>query len=501
MADDNNPQSRASDSSGRIATGGGQGSDPLAELARLIGQNDPFSEFGRNARAAAPAQQESAPRDRPHTDQEPEDDGAYDHPDHPGAADAYHASQDTPPVGQPERDDGGSYYRDASQMPPRDDFYDDVPPSGRRRGVITVIAVLALAVVGIAGAFGYRLMSGGSRSNAPPPIIMANPELTKVTPPAASNETPAGKLTYDRVGDRSQGERVITREETPVDRKDLTRPSGNRSAPSPSSSVNQRSTAVAPTLTPNSAAQLAAAPSSVLQTEPKKIRTVAIRPDQPDVGAGPPALAPPGAAARPQATMTPAPSATPSTARTPPAAPPAASTPATPPLRPAMAAVQPAPAPPNAPLALNDDTSPALPRTVTPPRPAPAAPPKSAAPAPQPTPAPSPQAAAPTPRPTTPAPTANPPAPTQVAAAASGGYLVQLSSQRSEAEAQAAFRSLQAKYPNVLGGRQAVVRRAELGERGVFFRAMVGPFASRDQASQFCGGLKAAGGDCIVQGN
>jgi cell division septation protein DedD len=78
---------------------------------------------------------------------------------------------------------------------------------------------------------------------------------------------------------------------------------------------------------------------------------------------------------------------------------------------------------------------------------------------------------------------------------------VQLSSQRSEAEAQAAFRSLQAKYPNVLGGRQAVVRRAELGERGVFFRAMVGPFASRDQASQLCGSLKAAGGDCIVQGN
>ena len=82
-----------------------------------------------------------------------------------------------------------------------------------------------------------------------------------------------------------------------------------------------------------------------------------------------------------------------------------------------------------------------------------------------------------------------------------GGYLVQLSSQRSEAEAQAALRGLQTKYPNVLGGQQATIRRAELGERGVFFRAMVGPFASRDQATQLCGTLKAAGGDCIVQGN
>jgi hypothetical protein len=34
----------------------GSGSDPLAELARLIGQNDPFSEFGRDSarRVAAP---------------------------------------------------------------------------------------------------------------------------------------------------------------------------------------------------------------------------------------------------------------------------------------------------------------------------------------------------------------------------------------------------------------------------------------------------------------
>jgi len=78
---------------------------------------------------------------------------------------------------------------------------------------------------------------------------------------------------------------------------------------------------------------------------------------------------------------------------------------------------------------------------------------------------------------------------------------VQVSSQRSEAEAQAALRAAQAKYPTVLGGQQTAIRRAELGDRGTFYRAMVGPFASRDQALQVCSSLKAAGGNCIVPPN
>jgi cell division septation protein DedD len=81
------------------------------------------------------------------------------------------------------------------------------------------------------------------------------------------------------------------------------------------------------------------------------------------------------------------------------------------------------------------------------------------------------------------------------------GYLVQVSSQRSEADAQSALRNLQAKFPNILGNQPTTIRRAELGDRGVFYRAMIGPFANREQAVQLCGSLKAAGGDCIVQGN
>jgi cell division septation protein DedD len=82
---------------------------------------------------------------------------------------------------------------------------------------------------------------------------------------------------------------------------------------------------------------------------------------------------------------------------------------------------------------------------------------------------------------------------------ASGGYAVQVSSQRSEADAQAAFRALRAKFPNQLGGREPIVRRADLGAKGIYYRAMVGPFASMEEAAGMCSNLKAAGGTCLVQ--
>ena len=85
--------------------------------------------------------------------------------------------------------------------------------------------------------------------------------------------------------------------------------------------------------------------------------------------------------------------------------------------------------------------------------------------------------------------------------AAGGGYAVQLTSQRSEAEAQSAFRSLAAKYPTQLGGQQPIIRQADLGAKGIYYRALVGPFASMEQAAGLCSSLKAAGGTCLVQRN
>ena len=78
---------------------------------------------------------------------------------------------------------------------------------------------------------------------------------------------------------------------------------------------------------------------------------------------------------------------------------------------------------------------------------------------------------------------------------------VQVTSERSESGAQAAFRALQAKYPNQLRGRQATIRRADLGAGGIYYRALVGPFASAEKAAKLCSGLKAAGGDCIILKN
>jgi SPOR domain len=101
------------------------------------------------------------------------------------------------------------------------------------------------------------------------------------------------------------------------------------------------------------------------------------------------------------------------------------------------------------------------------------------------------------------APNAPPIPPTSNAATpvGNGGYVVQVSSERSDSEAQASFKTLQSRYPTVLGGRSPLIRRVDLGEKGIVYRAQVGPFDTVDQAKQFCGSLKAAGGHCIVQRN
>jgi hypothetical protein len=88
-----------------------------------------------------------------------------------------------------------------------------------------------------------------------------------------------------------------------------------------------------------------------------------------------------------------------------------------------------------------------------------------------------------------------------IAPVSAGGYAVQVTSQRCESRAQAAFRQLQVKYPNQLSGHRPVIRRVDLGAAGIYYRALVGPFASAEKAAKMCSRLKAAGGDCIIQKN
>ena len=79
--------------------------------------------------------------------------------------------------------------------------------------------------------------------------------------------------------------------------------------------------------------------------------------------------------------------------------------------------------------------------------------------------------------------------------------MVQVASQRNEADAHASYRTLQSKYSSVLGSHSPVIKRADLGDKGVYYRAMVGPFGSSEEASHFCGNLKTAGGQCVIQRN
>lgn len=80
----------------------------------------------------------------------------------------------------------------------------------------------------------------------------------------------------------------------------------------------------------------------------------------------------------------------------------------------------------------------------------------------------------------------------------SGTYIVQVTSQRSAAAARDAYAGLQRSYPGVLGNRNAVIVSADLGDRGVFYRARI-PTGSRSEANSLCESLKGAGGDCFVR--
>jgi cell division septation protein DedD len=236
--------------------------------------------------------------------------------------------------------------------------------------------VLSLAIIGGTGAFAYRSFSTPARVTDPP-VIKADGTPAKVPAAPQSGE----KQIYDRVGERSQGERVVSREEQPVDLREPSRGPANMVVTTGSTGTTAPSAAISPP----------AAPSG---TEPKKVKTLVIRPDQ-------------------TSAPTPAPIRT-------------------------------------APVRTTGS------------------------------------------------------APTRTAslpAAGDAGYLVQLASQKTEADAQASYRALQGRFPTQLGSRPAVIRRVDLGEKGTFFRALVGPFGSADQATDFCGSLKTAGGQCVVQKN
>jgi hypothetical protein len=493
--------------------------DPLAQLARLIGQNDPRNEFDHNVLADAAPQEwpaderyaePSQVREQDYAEQSYDEryDERYDPPrlaEPPAPYRGAPPSQggdylpQVPPRSNSARDDAHFYapveprYPVGQQAPAdygqhlpataaqshddydyedqeQDEHYaedEDEAPSGRRGGgLVIVAAVLGLAVLGTAGAFAYRAMFGGSMMPSLPPIIKADTGPNKIVPSAANAQGRASDQANANTG--ALGEKVVSREEQPVD---VPAPVNNAPRvvstipifPAPPPPQGAWAAGVAGTgvpsvpaagatapalampasgqaMSPTAAAPVPQAPTAA-STEPKKIHTVAIRPDQ--SGAAD-AHSPAPLALAPRA----------------------------------IAAPKPATAPtPHTMVAAAGGTGP---MSIVPTQG------ETAAPAPARTRTAAVQPMAPAPAPS---------------AAAGGGYAVQLTSQRSEAEAQSAFRSLAAKYPTQLGGHRPIIRQADLGAKGVYYRALVGPFASMEQAAGLCSNLKAAGGSCIVQRN
>jgi hypothetical protein len=478
MADDNFTQRphRASQPPVRSAQASApqsSGNDPLAELARLIGQTDPFAEYGRSGGQPAPppmhepgaapgydeadfasAPAESAPAMAQRFAQPDYAEPAYPAgPYAQGPVPGY-----SPEEGQPGFEPGPFYPNIPHDVAEEEHFYDDAPPR-RRVGILAVAAVFALAVIGTAGAFGYRVLFGSTSPATPPPVIKADGTPSKIVP-AQTKDAKSGKLIYDRVANGPQDEKLVSREEQPVDLGRDKKPVG--------SILPQRQA-----LASSGTIQQPAMGSGVVGVEPKKIHTIAIRPNQ--LASAAPGV-PPAAAA-------PSPSPT----RAPPAEP-VRPAPQVPPKQNVQAA-QPAPAPRADPPVQRTAQSRNAPLSLNPSSPAPAAPARTV---------PRPRAAS---APTQLAPTRTA-APSPIAPAArsgSGGYAVQVASRHNEADAQASLQSLQAKFPQQLGGHSRLIRRVDLGAKGIYYRAMVGPFGSAEEASRICSSLKAAGGDCIVQ--
>lgn len=355
---------------------------------------------------------------------------------------------------------------------------------GMGAGMTTVAAVLGLVVVGAAGAIGFTAFTGGARSTGEPMLVRADNRPTRVAPeaPSEAEASAQNKLIFERVGTTSSGnERVISREE---------QPNANVRPPGQAAPNNVR-------------VILPGGPVANDGSEPRRVATTTIRVRSDGSIEGDSAQA----------------------ARVAPSAP--APTPAPAPAPVAQGQVSPSPSAGPLPLglpaptALNSTAQPQVPASrpiqvapiqvapIREPQPTPTPPRREAAPAPAPTataaaPAPRPQVAAVRPQtqsesdegPVQLRPVAAPPPSQRVQSG--GGFIVQVASQRSEAEARSAFAGLQRRYPDLFNGRSPNIRAVELGDRGTFHRVRVGPMASREEAQSFCTRLRAAGGDCVV---
>lgn len=91
-----------------------------------------------------------------------------------------------------------------------------------------------------------------------------------------------------------------------------------------------------------------------------------------------------------------------------------------------------------------------------------------------------------------------PASPGPAARGAAGSYYIQLGSVRDQAQAQSEWARLARRAPEVLGGRQPIAKRADLGMKGVFYRLQAGPYPDRADAVRACDQMRSHGQGCLV---
>lgn len=444
--------------------------DPLAELARIVGQNDPFRGILGERKSADPQAAERAAN--VHILARP---GFAPEPRLPAPESAYQQPAYQEAVHEADPRDAG-YDPVANAYGSTEEAYaeDDMQPLRPRRSRGKLAAVLGLLLVtsaAVGGGLYWRKVGGRLDATGAPPVITADKSPLKVAPadPGGLEVPNQNKQIYDRKAPDGQSRVVDTREQ-PVDVREVA-----RTLPSTTPVVPP---APAPRIASNDPARPAAAPdpaprnpvSSVLG-EPRRVRTVAVRPD----GS---VYAPPG---QPMASDA-SPSLMPGSP--PPAVPvatvsvPVRPAPETPPVQVPMAMAMPDSTPSvpangaiDAPPA--EEMGPAV--RVLPPR------------------RPKFEVAALT------QPDAKPsePKPTEAKAEESKReFTVQVAVRESDGDARTAWNGLMEKYPGDLEGRRAQVNKAEVGGKTVY-RVRVGPLSKTD-ANALCGKLKSSGGSCFV---
>lgn len=460
--------------------------DPLAELARIVGQDDPFRALlaARDDRRQPAPQahgrvepsfaEEAGPAGAPRNTPADAFDQYLASVDHGGAQQAaYGEARDFQGQDFQAQDlQAQDLQAQGFQAGPEEAEVHDQRGLKRvkpRRRLVTVGAGVAVVVVAVTGALTYKgLHRGGTGGGVP--VIQADTAPVKVAPKVADGvEIPdQNRQIYEPKAKDSQI-RIVNREEQPLDVAQAARAAQGAvqgvvqgAVQGQERSGQDRGTEAA--VTPGSA-------SFDAFGQPRKVRTVVVKPDTP----------PPAAQREVQAEampLSPIPTMTLPGEDAPVRTRPGRMAAATPQMPVQTAAVQQAP-------------SQAVPVQAPP---APERMPAAAAPAP--VRAKSPQRiAAVTPDA---APAESPATTATVSNAAVGGFSVQLGVRGSAREAQAALREMQGKYGQ-LAGKPELIRQAEVNGKTIF-RVRVGPLA-KAEATSLCTELQGAGGQCFVAKN